>query len=73
MFAGAFLIEKLRTPELPAGWASIIISLLLVSGVQLFALGMIGEYLGRLFLLSNGSPLFVARETVNCDRDERSP
>ena len=43
--------------------------MLVVSGVQLFALGMIGEYLGRLFLKDSGSPMFVARETVNCERD----
>ncbi len=67
VIATAFLIEKLRNPQLPAGWASTIIILLVVSGVQLFAVGMIGEYLGRLFIKSNGSPQFVARETINCE------
>jgi len=62
-----FLIEKIKNPDLPAGWASTIIIMLVVSGVQLFALGMIGEYLGRLFIKNNGSPQFVARETINCD------
>jgi hypothetical protein len=28
---------------------------------------MIGEYLGRLFLKDNGSPQYIARETVNCE------
>ena len=67
VIATAFLVEKLRNPQLPAGWASTIIILLVVSGVQLFAVGMIGEYLGRLFIKSNGSPQFVARETINCE------
>lgn len=67
VIATAFLIEKLKNPELPAGWASTVIILLIVSGVQLFAVGMIGEYLGRLFIKSNGSPQFVARETINCE------
>lgn len=66
VIAAAFFIEKLKNPQLPAGWASTIIILLVVSGVQLFAVGMIGEYLGRLFIKSNGSPQFVARETINC-------
>jgi glycosyltransferase involved in cell wall biosynthesis len=61
-----FIIEKLRNPELPAGWASLIISLFVISGVQLFALGMVGEYLGRLFLKDNGKPQFVVRRAVNC-------
>lgn len=66
ILALGFAIERLNNPGLPAGWASLAVIVLLVSGVQLFALGMIGEYLGRLFLKDNGSPMFVARETVNC-------
>jgi undecaprenyl-phosphate 4-deoxy-4-formamido-L-arabinose transferase len=61
-----FLVEKLRDPSLPAGWASLIVSLMLLSGIQLFALGMIGEYLGRLFLKDVGRPQFVVRDAVNC-------
>ena len=64
--AAGFVVEKLRHPELPAGWASLAVIVLTISGVQLFALGMIGEYLGRLFLQDNGTPIFVVRETVNC-------
>ena len=72
VLAVAFALERLEHPELPAGWASIAVILLVVSGVQLFALGMIGEYLGRLFMKDNGSPMFVARETVNCDEPAAS-
>jgi undecaprenyl-phosphate 4-deoxy-4-formamido-L-arabinose transferase len=64
-----FALERLANPDLPAGWASLVVTLLVVSGVQLFALGMIGEYLGRLFLKDNGSPMFVARETINCEEE----
>jgi undecaprenyl-phosphate 4-deoxy-4-formamido-L-arabinose transferase len=67
VLAVVFALERLANPDLPAGWASIAVILLVVSGVQLFALGVIGEYVGRLFLKDNGSPMFVARETVNCD------
>jgi undecaprenyl-phosphate 4-deoxy-4-formamido-L-arabinose transferase len=58
----AFGIERLEHPDLPIGWASVIVTVLVVSGVQLVALGTIGEYLGRLFLSSNGTPQFVVRE-----------
>ena len=51
--------------EMAAGWASLICTLLIVAGVQLFALGMIGEYLGRLFLKDNGSPQYVVRRSYN--------
>jgi len=61
-----FFIERMRDPNLPLGWASLIISLFIISGVQLFALGMMGEYLGRLFLKDSGKPQFTIRRTVNC-------
>jgi undecaprenyl-phosphate 4-deoxy-4-formamido-L-arabinose transferase len=66
VLAAVTLIEKMANPDLPAGWASLMCMLLIVSGVQLFALGMIGEYVGRLFLKVNGMPQFVVRRTLNC-------
>jgi polyisoprenyl-phosphate glycosyltransferase len=69
--AVVFVIEKLHNPELPSGWASMIVSLFIIGGIQLFALGMIGEYLGRLFLKDNGRPQFVIREQLNCDNEPR--
>jgi undecaprenyl-phosphate 4-deoxy-4-formamido-L-arabinose transferase len=68
--AVAFLIERLCNPELQRGWASLIVTLLVISGIQLIALGMIGEYLGRLFLMDSGRPQFVVRERVNCSAPE---
>ena len=64
-----FFIEKLQNPNLPVGWASLIVSLLVISGIQLFALGMVGEYLGRLFLKDNGNPQFIIRKAVNCKKN----
>jgi undecaprenyl-phosphate 4-deoxy-4-formamido-L-arabinose transferase len=73
LIAAVFAVEKLRHPELPVGWASLICSLFVIGGVQLFALGMIGEYLGRLFLKINGQPQFVIREIVEGARVRNSP
>ena len=70
VLAVVFLIERLRNPELQPGWASLIVTLLVISGIQLIALGMIGEYLGRLFLKDSGRPQFVVRERVNCSAPE---
>ena len=65
-----FIIEKIHNPDLPAGWASLIVSFFIISGIQLFALGMIGEYLGRLFLMKNGKPQFVVYRTINCVQEQ---
>jgi len=61
----AFAVERVRNPSLPLGWASLSVMVLLLAGVQLFALGMLGEYLGRMFLKLGGEPQFVVRETLN--------
>ncbi|HVZ32916.1 MAG TPA: glycosyltransferase family 2 protein, partial [Polyangiaceae bacterium] len=58
------ILERIRHPELPVGWASLVVSTLLLAGVQLFSLGMLGEYLGRMFLKIGGEPQFIVRETV---------
>lgn len=55
------LIEALAGGR-PRGWASIMASTSLLAGVQLIMLGLLGEYLGRLFLTANKKPQFVVRE-----------
>ena len=49
----------------PPGWTSIIVVVLLVGSAQLFVLGIIGEYLGRLVVQSKNRPLFIIREKLN--------
>ena len=52
----------LRAP--PPGWASLMAATLLLAGVQMVMLGIIGEYLGRLFLTINRKPQSLVREVV---------
>lgn len=61
------LVQKLLTPDLAVGWSSLIISILLMGGLQLLALGAIGEYIGRVLLSLNKRPQYVVRRTVNGD------
>ena len=55
------VFEKIANPNLPLGWASLIIITCIFAGVQLIALGMIGEYVGRIFLSQNRKPQFTIR------------
>ncbi len=50
--------------ETPSGWASTMMLMLLIAGVQFTILGVMGEYLGRAFLSANGKPQGVVREVV---------
>ncbi len=56
------VFEKIAKPDLPLGWASLIVVTCIFAGVQLIALGMIGEYLGRIFLSQNRKPQFTIRK-----------
>jgi undecaprenyl-phosphate 4-deoxy-4-formamido-L-arabinose transferase len=62
------LVQKLRDPALPVGWASLIVTILFMGGLQLLALGAIGEYTGRVLLNVNNRPQYVVGRTVNVDR-----
>lgn len=53
----------------PPGWASLIVCVITFSGTQLISLGLIGEYLGKLFLTDNGTPQFVIREYYEKDKN----
>src|SRR5438132_9331857 len=48
----------------PAGWASLMAAVLLLSGVQLLILGIVGEYLGRLYLTANRKPQSVVKSVI---------
>ena len=50
------------TEKTALGWASIICSILFLSGVQLLVLGIIGEYLGRIFIQTKNRPFYVVKE-----------
>ena len=73
IFAIIGLVLGIRTvyasfvyPGFPAGYASIITILSIFSGIQLMAIGMVGEYLGRTFLSLNKQPQFtIRRELTN--------
>jgi hypothetical protein len=49
----------------PEGWASLFVAVLLLSGVQLMILGIVGEYLGRLYLTANRKPQATIRRVTH--------
>ncbi len=64
------VLEKLSNPHLPVGYPTILIVVLLFSGIQLLSLGMIGEYIGRMFLSQNKKPQYTIRKRYEkVDRD----
>src|SRR3989338_8055059 len=61
------VIDKLLYPERPVGWPSMLIAIMVFSGVQFLILGLLGEYLGHLFMSYNQTPQFVVKEIYKQD------
>lgn len=59
------IINRLLDPNVPMGYSSILASILFVGGMILIMLGLIGEYVGRIFLSINNAPQFIIHDTVN--------
>lgn len=64
VLAVLLIIQKFTVDAMPIGWSSLIVTFLIIGGVQLVALGMLGEYLGRVLLTLNSRPQYVVGETV---------
>lgn len=63
IYAIITIIRKIFiTPNMEAGWSSIISVLLIVSGIIMIMLGLIGEYVGRIYICINNSPQYVIKE-----------
>ena len=56
------IIEAIVSDRPPQGWASLMVAVLVLAGVQLVVVGLIGEYLGRMFLAVNRKPQYLVRE-----------
>jgi len=59
-----FFFERIHNPHNPAGWASLIVSVLTFGGIQLISIGIVGEYVGRVYLNINRRPQYVIGETT---------
>ncbi|HEY2864038.1 MAG TPA: glycosyltransferase family 2 protein [Casimicrobiaceae bacterium] len=68
---GSYLIVRtvVRGIDVP-GYASVMVVILFLGGLQLLSLGIIGEYLGRVYDEVKARPLYVVRQRIGFDRDE---
>lgn len=61
VFGAYTVIEKLVNPDIAVGYSSTIASIFLIGGIIMILLGVIGEYVGRIFICMNDTPQFVVR------------
>ena len=66
------IINRIVNPMVPVGWSSTIAVVLVLGGVILVDLGMIGEYIGRIYISLNNSPQYVVKKLINVVQEERA-
>lgn len=67
IYATFTIINKLINPNAIMGYSSLMSALLFIGGVLMLILGLIGEYLGRIYISLNHSPQFVIKEKIGFD------
>jgi dolichol-phosphate mannosyltransferase len=67
VLAVAFVIEKLTVGFEIRGWASTVVIILFLGGVQLLTIGIIGEYISRIYDEVKQRPLYVVRDLDNVE------
>lgn len=64
------LIRKLTNPGLTAGWASLMVAIFFSLGIEMFFIGLIGEYIGRTYMHINSEPQYVIKAQYNIEDNE---
>ena len=67
VFAIYAIVRKMTGGYVVPGWASIMVSVLFIGGVQLITLGVVGEYIGRIYDEVRARPLYLIRDVRGFD------
>ena len=70
LYALIVVIRYFTVHLAPMGWTTTTVLILIVGGLNLLLLGLVGEYVGRVFLCINATPQYVEREYIPAQRDK---
>ena len=59
------IFKKFVNPNVPIGFSAVMAALVFLGGMIMLMLGMIGEYIGRIYISLNNSPQYVIKECIN--------
>ena len=67
------IINRILDPNLPLGWTLVMITVVAFAGVQSLALGLLGEYIGRILMIGTRKPAFAVRTVIGQDSGSARP
>ena len=65
ILACTVIIRRVLNPEVVAGWSSIMALMIMLSGLIFFILGIMGEYIGKMYLILTNHQNYVIKEKIN--------
>lgn len=71
-FAIYIVVKRFVNPEILMGYSSIMATILVIGGMQMMLLGIVGEYLGRMYMCINNKPQYVIKNTINVDEESNN-
>ena len=63
------IVKRVLNPDVPMGFSSLMSALVFFGGMIMLMLGLIGEYIGRIYISLNNSPQYVIREKINLEEE----
>ena len=70
LYALVVLIRRFTVNAAPLGWTTTTILILIIGGLNLLLLGLVGEYVGRVFMCVNVSPQYVERAYIPAEKSD---
>lgn len=66
------IIKKLVNPAVPLGFSSMMSAIVFIGGMLMLMIGLVGEYIGRIYISINNSPQYVIREEIGHSCSDRT-
>lgn len=65
-----FVYVRIMTDHWVSGWTSLFVAILFMGGVQLISIGIVGEYVARIYKESKNRPLYIIKERRSINAEE---
>lgn len=70
LYGIVIIVQKIMHPEILAGYSSLMATVLFLAGIIMLFLGLLGEYIGRIYICLNNAPQYAIREKINFEGED---